>query len=100
MRHATNRVKGFYAKTKKPARSNIFVGPALPRRPALCARVTAIHADVVSCMSLGSARFSRAEQNQESSLQSTTHFQQTIERFPRPCYFFLSARPGWRNGRR
>src|SRR6266481_6681030 len=48
MRHATNRVKGFYAKTKKPARLNIFVGLAwrLPRllsgrRAALRARVTA-----------------------------------------------------------
>src|SRR6266403_324847 len=48
MRHATNRVKGFYAKTNKPARLNMFVGLAwlLPRllsgtRAALCARVTA-----------------------------------------------------------
>jgi len=47
MRHATNRVKGFYAKTKKPARLNIFVGLAwrLPRllsgrRAALRARLT------------------------------------------------------------
>src|SRR5712664_521025 len=33
MRHATNRVKGFYAKTNKPARLNMFVGLAwrLPR---------------------------------------------------------------------
>jgi hypothetical protein len=44
----TDRVKGFYAKTNKPARLNIFVGRAFfSGGPlfALCACVTTIHAN-------------------------------------------------------
>ena len=33
MHRATNQVKGFYAKTEKPARLNILVGPRLPFAP-------------------------------------------------------------------
>ncbi len=66
MRHATNRVKGFYAKTNKPARLNMFVGLAwrLPRllsgkRAALCARVTAIHPNPLSTINKQLSPFPR-----------------------------------------
>src|SRR6266850_3872816 len=106
MHHATNPVKGFYAKTNKPARLNMFVGLAwrLPRllsgrRGALCAALRpSAQTSSFECSS-GGRGFSRAERNQESSLQSTTHcplltFNKQLSAFPAHATFPYLPCPG------
>jgi len=46
MHHATDQVKGFYAKTKKPARSNLPVRPAFRGGSRFASALRKIYANV------------------------------------------------------